>query len=228
MQFYQVALLGFVPLTLLLFAMLPARRAMVMAVVGGALFLPEGRGLPIFGFEALGYFKASAITFGCGLGVLLFDTNRLLSFRPRWFDGFAVVLGVTGIISSLTNGLGFRDGIFEAVIAIWLWTIPYFLGRLYFSDLAGIRELAIGIVGGAVAYVPLCLIEIRMSPQLHSWVYGYAQHQFAQSIRFGGYRPVVFLPHGLAVGVYMAVASIIAWWLWSTKSVTRLWGVPSG
>ena len=34
---------------------------------------------------------------------------------------------------------------------------------------------------------PLCVIELRFSPQLHNWVYGYHQHDFVQTIRDGGY-----------------------------------------
>jgi hypothetical protein len=228
MSITAIALVGWIPLTLLLFAMLPPRRAVIISMVAGALFLPEATGVAIPGFDALGFSKAAAVSWSCLLGVLLLDTNRLLSFRPRWFDSFAVALGTTGIVSSLLNGIGFRDGVYEAVIAVWMFTIPYFLGRLYFSDLAGLRELAIGIFIGGLVYAPFCLIENRMSPQLHRWVYNFHQHEFAQVYRFGGFRPMVFMQHGLAVGLFMASATVIGWWLWASRSLTRLWGIPTG
>jgi hypothetical protein len=54
------------------------------------------------------------------------------------------------------------------------------------------------------------LFEIRFSPQLHRWVYGFFPHDFSQQFRDGGYRPVVFLNHGLAVALFAAMAVIAA------------------
>ena len=67
------------------------------------------------------------------------------------------------------------------------------------NDPASQRTLLISIFIGGLLYVPLCLFEIRMSPQLHKLVYGFHQHIFAQTFRFEGWRPTVFLQHGLAV-----------------------------
>jgi hypothetical protein len=52
-------------------------------------------------------------------------------------------------------------------------------------------------------YAPLCLIELRLSPQLSNWTYGYFPHSFAQMIRGAGYRPIVFMSHALAVGMFL-------------------------
>ena len=46
-------------------------------------------------------------------------------------------------------------------------------------------------------YSVLMLFEIRMSPQLHNWVYGFLPTEFIQQIRAGGFRPIVFVGHGL-------------------------------
>jgi hypothetical protein len=54
------------------------------------------------------------------------------------------------------------------------------------------------------------LYEVRMSPQLHATVYGYMPHDFGQQVRFGGFRPMVFMQHGLAVAFFMAVATVLA------------------
>ena len=51
------------------------------------------------------------------------------------------------------------------------------------------------------------LFEIRISPQLHRWVYGYFPNDaFVQQMRGGGFRPVVFFPHGLALALFTAIA----------------------
>jgi hypothetical protein len=49
-----------------------------------------------------------------------------------------------------------------------------------------------------------------MSPRLHIWVYGFFQHDFAQHVRQGGFRPVVFLSHGLELGIFLCSAFLAA------------------
>jgi O-antigen ligase len=91
------------------------------------------------------------------------------------------------------------------------------------------RELAIGFFVGGLSYIPLCLLEMRLSPQLHRIVYGgSAGADFSQTVRLGGYRPTVFLSHGLAVGAFMMAATLIGIWLWQTGTVKRLWNIPVG
>ncbi len=55
------------------------------------------------------------------------------------------------------------------------------------------------------------LFEMRMSPNLHRWIYGYHFHSdFSQTVRWGGYRPTVFLAHGLTVGLFALAAALFA------------------
>jgi len=65
-----------------------------------------------------------------------------------------------------------------------------------------------------------------MSPQLHAWVYGAYQHEWIQTLRSGGYRPMVFMQHGLMVGLWMSAASIVGLVLWTSGALRRLWGIP--
>src|SRR6202044_409173 len=104
---------------------------------------------------------------------LLFDGRRWVTFRTRWFDLPVIVLCICPLISSLTNDLGLRDGIAEARYQTIVWGIPYLMGRIYLGDPAGLRALTLGIVLGGMLYVPFCLIELRMSPQLHRLLYGF-------------------------------------------------------
>jgi hypothetical protein len=128
--------------------------------------------------------------------------------------------------SSLSNGLGLYDGVSAAFAQTVTWGFPYFIGRLYLGDLEGLRELALGIFYGGLVYVPLCLFEIRMSPQLHRLLYGYHANDFAQTVRFGGWRPTVFMDHGLMVGMWMSMSALIGLWLWSSRSLGSVLGVP--
>ncbi|RZV98260.1 MAG: hypothetical protein EX266_17695 [Rhodobacteraceae bacterium] len=49
-----------------------------------------------------------------------------------------------------------------------------------------------------------------MSPQLNNWIYGYFPHSWLQHLRGGGYRPIVFLNHGLWVGFFLLIAVLAA------------------
>jgi len=108
--------------------------------------------------------------------------------------------------------------LWDALSQTWAQTvnygIPYLLGRMYFTSHDSFRELGLGLITGALVYVPLCLYEIRMSPQLHNMIYGYSQHSFGQTIRFGGYRPMVFMSHGLTLAMFMVTATVFACLMW--------------
>jgi hypothetical protein len=80
------------------------------------------------------------------------------------------------------------------------------------------------IVLFGLAYVPLVLWEARMSPQLHTTLYGYFPHDFLQHIRAGGFRPVVFTGSGLECGLFMATAVVASVGLLQTG--TKVLGLP--
>ena len=84
----------------------------------------------------------------------------------------------------------------SAAIAI----VPFLLGMRVLGTVEAQAEFLRVLVVAACAYALLALFEVRMSPQLSNWVYGFFPHSFAQHIRSGGFRPVVFLPHGLWLG----------------------------
>ncbi|HHB80287.1 MAG TPA: hypothetical protein ENK83_00855 [Aliiroseovarius sp.] len=67
------------------------------------------------------------------------------------------------------------------------------------------------MVAGLVYSLPM-LLEIRLSPQLNLWIYGYFQHNFIQMMREGGFRPIVFLYHGLwaAFFAFFAMSATLA------------------
>jgi len=214
---------GWIPAVIALFAMLPPRRAVIAAFLIAWLFLPMAgyslQGLP-------DYTKMSATCFGVFLGAALFDSSRLTTFKLRWIDLPMIVWCLCPFASSMSNDLGLYDGVTAVFHRTVAWGLPYFIGRLYFSDLDGLRELAIGVFIGGLIYVPLCLYEIRMSPQLHTIIYGYHQHSFAQTLRFGGWRPTVFMQHGLMVGMWMISASLAGVWLWMSGTMKKMGNIP--
>lgn len=215
----SAAILGWIPTTLALFAWLPSRRAALASLMLGYLLLPQAM-LQYSPFLSKGTIPSIAVL----LGITLFDVQSLLSLRLRWYDSFVVIWCLCPLGSSLSNGLGAYDGLFTVAGATLQFGVPYLVGRLYFARSDLLRELTIGIVAGGLLYVPLCWYEIVMSPQIHSIVYGFHQHMFAQTRRLGGWRPVVFLQHGLAVGMWMVAASVAATTLWRARRLPRFPG----
>jgi hypothetical protein len=218
-----IALYGWIAVVLALFSALPARRAVIISFIGAWLFLPQGA-IALQGLPDLT--RITVTSFSVLLGVLLFDAGRLVQYRPSWVDLPMVVWCVCPLASSVTNGLGAYDGFSTILQRLATWGAPYLIGRMYFNTLPALRELAVGILIGGLIYVPLCLLEVRLSPQLHRWVYGQRHFDFSQTYRWGGYRPTVFMQHGLMVALWMISATLAAAWLWMSGSLKRLYNVP--
>lgn len=220
-----IALFGYVPICILVFALLRPRTAVIVCMLVGWLFLP------VTGFKLPGlpdYTKHSAIAVSCLVAALFFDPKALFRFRPHWIDLPVLIWCLVPIASSVTNGLGLYDGMSESLTQIMRWGMPYFLGRLYFADAASLRALGIAIVAISLFYLVLCLWEMRFSPQLHRMLYGFHPTDFRQQMRWGGFRPMVFIGHGLGIAKWYTVALLWAAWLWRSHSVKRIALVPVG
>jgi len=218
-----VMLIGWAPIVLAMFSLLPSRVAVIAAFVFAWLFLPVAgydiRFLPP-------YTKMSATCVGVLVATLIFDSNRILKFRPSWVDAPMVIFCGWPFMSAVANGHGPYEGASAVFAQVVAWGMPYFIGRTYFTDLRGLKELAVGVFVGGLIYIPLCLYEIRMSPQLHKMVYGFHQHSFVQAYRWGSYRPTVFMGHGLMVSMWMTAASLTGLWFWATGAMKRILGLP--
>ena len=219
----NIMLFGWVLVVLGLFAVLPSRRAAVASMVAGWMLLPEAV------IETVGLPELSKM-FVAGVSVLIwtffFDLTKLLAFRPRWFDLPMLLWILCPIPTSVQNGLGMWDGFSTAIGHMLFWGLPYFVGRVYFTDLQSTKDLAIGIFLGALVYVLPSLWEMRMSPQLHQNLYGFRPTSFGMTNRGGGYRPQVFMQHGLMAAAWMAAGTMIGYWLIRTKAVRMIWGIP--
>ncbi len=227
-ELVPITLLAWIPLVVGLFTWFEPRRAVLIAYITGFLFLPQGT-IEFSGFPELS--RTAATSWGVIAGILLVDMGRLVRFRPSWVDLPMLMWCLAPLASSLSNQIGEYNGIYDGASVVLgqvlEWGIPYLAARLYFTNIKHLHELAMGILIGGIVYVPLCLFEIRMSPQLHNFVYGYHPTHFGMVVRLGGYRPMVFMQHGLMLGLWMSAASIVAIWLWYSRSYRQLFGVPS-
>lgn len=219
----HLVLFGWTPLVLLLFMVLRPRLAVLTALAGGSLFLPV---LSIDVPGPINVGKQEVLCFAALLGVVLFDPERLTSYRPRLID-LPIVLWIgAAAMASVFNDLGDYDAFASASLRAITWGIPYVLGVVYLGSREGLRDLLWVFFLSGLAYVPFCLFEVRMSPQLHNLVYGAAQHSFDQTQRGGGYRPMVFMSHGLELSLWMAAATLAGLVIVSSRLRGRLFGMP--
>ena len=213
-----MAMFGIIPLALKLFEKYPARVAAAAVFVIGWLFLPQAKyDIPILP----DYAKTNALGLAVLSGIFFKDPQILKSFRFRWMDIPMACWCVAPFFSSVNNGLGAWDGGSSALATSVSWGLPYFIGRLYFGSPEALRELAIGMLIGGVVVAPLALIEMMISPQMHIFFYGWYPHDFSQVKRGGGYRPSVFMAHGLELAMWNAAAAFMGWQLYLRKSVEK-------
>ena len=216
---------GWLPFTLMLFAVMRPSTAASASLILGWLFLPGA----VYDFPGIpDYTKITATCFPILLGTILFDSQRLSKLYPSRMDIPIIVLCLSAFASSLSNGLGIYDGLSGMLRQIFEWGFAYAIGKMYFSDQEGLHDLAKWVVIGGLIYIPFCIWEMRMAPTLHEHLYGFRTDRFMTTMRFGGYRPTVFLQHGLAVGIWMMSSSLMGIWLWRSKTVDHLGGIPMG
>jgi hypothetical protein len=145
----------------------------------------------------------------------------LPGWLPRSFIGLALLglLVFGAIMSVLTNDdvLVYGDRVLQAqrpydalsvILNLSVVLLPALLGRKFLADNVGHLALMKAVCIAALAYVPLMLFEIRMSPQINQMVYGFFPHSWVQHIRGGGFRPLVFLDHGLHLGIFLAFTCV--------------------
>jgi len=139
-------------------------------------------------------------------------------FVTALLNGDAVVAGPLFIA-----GMNSYDAL-SAVIRQMLFILPFLMGMQFFKTEKSLEEILQVLVIAAMWYSIPMLLEIRLSPQLHRWVYGYFPHSFLQQMRDGGFRPVVFIGHGLWVAFFtmMALVASVTLWCIRQKSIRSL------
>lgn len=92
--------------------------------------------------------------------------------------------------------------------------LPFLMARKYLAHPDAQKTLLIGLVIAGLLYSLPALYEVRFSPQISRMVYGYFPHSWVQHIRAGGFRPVVFLHHGLWLAIFFCASFLAALALW--------------
>lgn len=227
----HLALLAWPVVTGVLFVNLPLRRAMIWSILAGFLLLPQNTAIDLPGVPAL---DRDSIPSLAVLALLLLAASERPRLIPRSRLACLLIalllLGYVG--TALTNGdrlsygpkelpgLSLYDAASLALASVTA-LIPFLLARHYLARRED-HELLVGafLLAGLAYSVP-ALFEIRMSPQLHDWVYGFFPHDWGQQKRFGGFRAVVFLRHGIWVGFFMALVLVAAAAVWRLSEPER-------
>jgi O-antigen ligase len=231
-----IALFGWFLVTLGLFLMLRPPTAAALSLVGASMFLPSAVSLnpPILPVLAKEEFASIALA----LAVSLFARPALRRARlgrgPELLLGVGFVGGILGVMSNsdplrvgpvLVPGTFASEAVADVLELAIRWGVPFCVGRALFRRARDVRVLfSVLALAGLVYSLPI-LLELWISPQLHRMVYGYHQHAFLQTMRGGGYRPMVFMAHGLALSLFvvmcMASASALA------RMRQRAFGLPA-
>lgn len=118
-------------------------------------------------------------------------------------NGEPVIFGMYAIQS-----LGLKEGL-GMVVQNALLATPMVLAMNFLKTEQDQRDVLMALLLGGLVYSLPMLLEVRLSPQLNIWIYGFFQHSFEQMMRGDGFRPIVFLYHGLWVA-FFAMTSILA------------------
>jgi hypothetical protein len=226
-----VALLSWPFIAGMFYRRMPVATATVWTILGAYLLLPSGIAIK---FEMIPAFDKSSISNLCALAgcAIVAPRQSRLPTRSRVADALLIVYLVSPIFTSAFNndnvivgdrvlpGVGNYDAI-SAVMNQFLFFLTIFVGRRWlrnsFDTLVILRSL---VIAGLLYTIPV-LIEIRMSPQLSNWIYGYFTSNYAVEGRYGGFRPVVFLNNGLTLSFFVMTSFLASLVLWRIKIRVR-------
>lgn len=208
--------------TVAIFRRLDAGRAVIWSLLLAYLFLP--RPPAVFDFPLMPPLSKDTLPGLSAFAVCLVMYGKM-SLLPR--STVARILMAVFVLSPLATVLTNDEPVFFGRVGLpalrlveafalmvqqAMLLFPFILARNFLSREGGQRDLLVALLMAGLVYSLLMLFEVRMSPQLNLMFYGFLPENFGQSIRFGGFRPVVFLYHGLWAAFFalMVLASAAA------------------
>ena len=205
--------------------------ATIWVILGGFMFLPVGTEIDLPFIPAFG--KNSIPVISALIGCWFVAKKPVHYFKNKGLTKLLVLMLIIGPFITVMNnqdavivggrflsGLFMHDG-FSAIVNQMLLITPFFMGWQFFRTYQNHLLIFKIIVVAGLFYSILILFEVRMSPQLHTWVYGYFPDSFVQQKREGGFRAVVFMGHGLWVAFFTTVVLISATALWQNNKKIR-------
>lgn len=225
-MFSSLVLLIWPVLVLISFSQYPVHVATLFSIIAGYLLLPE---IVNFELPLLPTLHKDSIPAVAAALFLLFS-NRLNTSHPHntglmlrsIFGNVFLFLALTSpFLTVITNpdplvygpvylpGLRPYDG-FSAVLAAMMRLLPLIVAFKYLAHPEHHKAVVIALIISGLAYSLPTLFEVAFSPKLHLTIYGFFQHSWPQHFRANGYRPIVFLGHGLEVSLFLALSTLSA------------------
>lgn len=212
-----------------MFSRLRTKSAVAWSIMISQMLLPAGAFIK---FEGIPQFDKVSI---CNLSLLA--CCLVAGKWPRFFSGsltagvLILIYLISPVVTSYNNsdpivmgaafipGVSVYDGT-SAAASAFIALIPFLIGRELLRSSASHREiLHILVLAGLFYSLPL-LFEMRFSPQLQIWIYGFASAEWYQSVRDGGFRPIVFMGHGLVAAMFTLMSAVSAATFWRARLAT--------
>lgn len=226
----QIALTAWIPISIALFYYWRPAYAAGVCVIFAFLFLPELMTLSIPAMPPIdkGRLTSVCVLIGCWLRA---PKGTLTEGRPRGAYAMLFWLGVLAPIGTVVMntddlyygptilpGLGLADFRIGALGQMLDVMLPFWLGHALFRTCDDLRPLLKMAFTLGLFYTVLALAERIKGPFLNTSLYGYGQHDFSQTVRAGGFRPMVFTSHGITLAKFFALCVLVGWCL-SRQSV---------
>lgn len=218
--FAYIILVAYVPIGIVLFRWLPPARAALFLVLAGVLFLPEMVSIDLPLLPRLG--KESMIYISMSAGLVIVRPEILRRFPPgRGLEILILVMLLGSIATVLLNtdtlhygprvvpGMAPYEAFTSTILELLRYGLPFYLGRILFRSSRDLEDILKALIIAGVVYTCFMAVEMRLSPQMHRWTYGFHPNNFGAAKRWGGYRPMVYMDSGIAVAIFM-VNSVMA------------------
>jgi hypothetical protein len=207
----------------ILFATLSLRVAILGTILGGYLVLPPAVGLNLPMLPTLTKETLPVLAAVLFATIAVARSGQNQAYRPGWFPaswparGILVIAVAAPFLTALTN----RDvlvrgyGVVQPAISLYdsfstlltfsMALLPLLVARRFFASTESHRLLLVALATAGLVWSLPTLFEVRMSPLLNYWIYGFFPHSWIQHVRGGGFRPLVFMTHGLVLSIFMAI-----------------------
>ena len=213
--FALLALLGWPAVVAVMFRTLSLERALIWSILGAYMIMPQ---LSAINLPLVPPLNKETIPNLAAFVACMAVLGRMPALLPEgWLGrGLLALFVISPAITVLTNLEPMQFGVdrFGTLTlvdpnALEVWglpglriydsasalgqqlflMLPFFLAREILRSEAAIREILLALVIAGGIYALPMLWEVRFSPQLHTQLYGFFQHDFAQAMRDGGFRP---------------------------------------
>ena len=219
--------------TLIIFRATSFERAIVWSLLGAALVLPVLTEIDLPGVNVNKDILSIFMTFfvvvmGHKKGYLRLPKTSAI----RFLIYVALAIPILTMLTNTEPQVGIertRPGLtpVELIGMLTEWGIQilaFILGYCFLNTVEMHKTILRILVVSGLVYVLIVVYETRMSPHIHSRLYGYFPHDWLQQLREGGWRSVGFLGHGLLVSMFMMISATAAATLYREKS--NVWVLP--